>query len=366
MIFDFENGKTVKYNFSTKTAIGLSGKPVKDLKSQLSGITIKEIIECCDDEKYASFLDFVRRKCGYNIINIGTVLSHVPRYSKYEQIFSAGMNELIRFGDFTRTINDIPKSLIKISKKHNVKITDHFCDFWNRNIDSHLIGYKLKYVSLDDNDIFEILESNQCRYIRDKKYYIYHSYFNKLIEEYGYNAKSLFLYIDHLKTFEAIEDMSFLLEELYDYARMMNEISSKFDKYPRNFLTTHKIACRNYNRLKKEFQEELFKRRINEDYECSFGEYKFIYPKTTQEIKDEAVSQNNCVASYIDRVIDGKCHILFLRKKNDVDKSLVTLEVRNNCIVQAKRHFNDPITPEEREVIEKWNKKFSKIKEVVV
>ena len=187
----------------------------------------------------------------------------------------------------------------------------------------------------------------------------YYSYFNKLIEEYEYNPKALLLYLDTLKTFEAIEDMCHLLGELVDYARMMNTISPKFDKYPRNFLTTHKIACRNYNRLKKEFSEEIFRTRIDKNLECVFGEYQFIYPDSTQDIKDEAVAQNNCVASYIDKVIDGECHIMFLRKKSNPKESLVTIEIRNNHIVQARRRFNDPVTSEDQEAIDKWNKKFA-------
>lgn len=47
------------------------------------------------------------------------------------------------------------------------------------------------------------------------------SYFNILVNEYGYNAKDLRLYIDRIKTFEAIEDMAFLIRELCDYADMM-------------------------------------------------------------------------------------------------------------------------------------------------
>ena len=78
-------------------------------------------------------------------------------------------------------------------------------------------------------------------------------------------------------------------------------------------LTTHTITCRNYNRLKEQFDEEEFQSRINNNMEKTFGDYCFIYPKTTQEIKDETVQQNNCVASYIQSVIKGNCHILFLR-----------------------------------------------------
>lgn len=218
---------------------------------------------------------------------------------------------------------------------------------------------------MTDEDILEIWSTEKSVYNRDRCKYDYFSFFNLLIEEYGYNAKSLFRYIDTLKTFEAIESIPYLMQEIYDYARMMKTISPKFDKYPRNFLTTHKIACRNYNRLKKEFSEEIFRKRINRDYECAFGDYQFIYPTSTQDIKDEAVAQNNCVASYIDDVIDGKCHIMFLRKKSSPNSSLVTIEIRNNTIVQAKRRFNDPVTYEDQIAINFWNKKFSINKEKV-
>lgn len=41
--------------------------------------------------------------------------------------------------------------------------------------------------------------------------------------------------------------MNYILTELCDYANMMKQLSPKYDKYPRNLLTTHRIACRNYN-----------------------------------------------------------------------------------------------------------------------
>ena len=74
---------------------------------------------------------------------------------------------------------------------------------------------------------------------------------------------------------------------------------------------------------------------------------------------------SNCVSSYIDKVINGECHILFLRKKDSPDKSLVTIEVRNNQIVQARRKFNDPVNEEEQKVIDAFNNKFEKVKENV-
>ena len=361
LIFDYEDGRTVKYDFATKQAIGIKGKPVKDLRSQLSGFTMKQLIDCCDDEKYAKFLNFVKREESeyYPIYNIGTILNRIPSYSNYEQLFSAGIDEILDAGNkFKYKINDIPKALIKLCKNRQIKLSNNILEYYKKNPDAHLIAYKLEYMSLTDEDIYMIWSTDNYDYDRDTGYH-YWSYFNKLLDEFGYAAKPLLLYIDQLKTFEALEDIGTIMRELYDYANMMKTISHKFDKYPRHFLTTHKIACRNYNRMKKEFSEELFKKRINKQYECSFGDYIFIYPDSTQDIKDEAVSQNNCVASYIDKVIDGECHILFLRKKNKPDDSLVTIEVRNNRVVQARRRFNDPVTDEDQKAIDAFNKKFA-------
>lgn len=362
LIFDFEDGRNVKYDFATKTAIGIKGKPVKSLQSQLSGLTINQLCEYCEDEKYAKFLRFVKNSESryYEIWNIGTILKRVPFYNRFEQLFSAGIDDIINtrgssLADFKYSINDIPKSLLKICRKHSIKLSNDIVRFYKENPNAYCIAYKLDYISLNYDDIYEIWKTSENMYLYDAK-----SYFNILVNEYEYNAKDLWLYIDRIKTFEAIEDMSFFIHELHDYASMMRQLSNKYDKYPRHFLTTHKIACRNYNRMKKEFSEELFRKRIRKEYECSFGDYVFIYPKCTQDIKDEAVSQNNCVASYIDKVIDGKCHILFLRKKNKLNESLVTIEVRNNQIVQAKRRFNDDVTDEQQEVIDKFNEKFRK------
>lgn len=362
MIFDFEDGRTVKYDFATKQSIGIKGKPVNGLQSQLAGITMNQIIEWCDDKKYAKFLDFIRRKYPNYISNIGTILSKVPQYSKFEQIFSAGFDDIVD-GNFTKKINDIPKSLIKIARDRQIKISDRFCDYWKRNPDAHYLAYQLDYISLTNEDINKILSRENYNYADGIIHY--YSYFNKLIEEYGYNPKTLLLYIDTLKTFEAIEDMYYLLHELVDYARMMKIISPKFDKYPRNFLTTHKIACRNYNRLKKEFSEEIFRTRINKSLECSFGDYQFLYPNSTQDIKDEASMQSNCVASYIDKVIEGSCHIMFLRKKDNLNKSLITIEIRNNHIVQAKGKFNRDINEEEQTIINLWNKRYKEKSDVL-
>jgi len=352
LVFDLDDGKTVKYDFAKKVAIGKSGKVVKDLRTQLSGKSLDEVFNSCEDKNYAKFLRWVRNNSSCYITNIGTVLSHVPEYSRFEQFFSAGVDVLSNALSYD--IKHIPKGLIKICREYDIPLRDTLVKSYKEIPDAYNIVFSMSFVSLDKQDI---------RYLFTDTYYQsggYKSTYNRAIKDYGYTAKGLLKYLDYCKTYEAFNSIVSALGTLIDYAYMMKKISPKFDKYPRHLLTTHQIAARNYNRLKHQFDEIAFKKRINPDMEKTFGDYKFYYPRSTQDIKDEAVMQNNCVASYIQRVLDGECDILFLRYKELPDKSLVTIEVRNNHIVQARQKFNDPVTELQQDAINKWNEWYGK------
>ena len=365
LVFDFEDGTTVKYDFATKTCIGKKGLEVRDLRRQLKGISMNDVCECCTDKNYAQFLRFVmtqyRSNTHKDIYNVGTILEKVMHYARFEQFFSAGIGNNISTS-LSKKINDIPKGLITLARSHKyIKLNDAFVDNYKENPDGFLLPFKMSFMSLNQIDIIAILNTRHVQ----KKYYGEKSWqydlecvcvYNCLIKKYKYNAKSLLNYLDYLKSFEAIDDINYLLRELLDYVYMMTAISNKFEKYPKNFLTTHRISCRNYNHFKQQFDELKFTERIKEDMEICIGDYMFIYPKSTQDMKDEAAQQSNCIASYIQRVIDEECDILFLRKKEDIDKSLVTLEVRNNQIVDAKQKYNMPVSEKQQEIINKWNK----------
>lgn len=376
LIFVLSDGGTVKYDFATHTCIGKKGNVVKNLNTQLTGITIYDTIEKCVDKNYAKFLLYIRDNQPYEIYQLGTVLSRIENDSNIEQIFSAGYENIIYLSGFKYKTNDIPKGLIKLAKEKNIKITNKLVTDYKKHPDLFKLAYELDYISLNEELIDSLLFNTKRDFDysinRTNNFLFYDNKLIELIEEYyyytqngkiKYNYKDLLLYLDRLYTFEALDIHAYnFIRELKDYLYMVSSISKKCDKYPKNFLTTHQITCRNYERLKREYPEELFKNRINLDYEYKKGNYIFIYPKCVQDIKDEAVQQNNCVASYIDKVIDRKCHILFLRKKDEPYKSLVTIEVQNNKIIQAKRAYNDPILPEEKEAVDAWNKKFEKYK----
>jgi hypothetical protein len=64
------------------------------------------------------------------------------------------------------------------------------------------------------------------------------------------------------------------------------------------------------------------------------------------------------VATYIDKVINGETQIVFLRLREKSDVSLVTVEIRDNRIVQAKGYKNRQPNAEEKS----WLGTFAKSK----
>ena len=344
LVFDID-GKQCKYDFATHKAYGFSGKEVKSINSQLANHSIDEIIQSCDQPGYGYFLRDVKRTFGDTYYNIGTLLRKAERYSQLEPFYTAGVKRISDLPYLKTPFRDVPSGLLKLCREHDLSLNEDFIKYYKHNPDFYNVLYKLDYVTLDEGDLRRIV-SYSLRAL-------------DLVKQYGYVPKSLFLYLDRMATFEAL-DVFDTLTILRDTVQMSLAISPKYDKYPRYLKTTHDIVQRNYRRMKQEFDAEMFANRVKPQMEHTVGEYAFIYPKSPQDIKDEAVQQNNCVASYIDRVIRGECDILFMRNVESKDKSLVTLEVVDGKVVQKRQHYNYPTTKSQDEAIVKWEQWYAK------
>lgn len=366
IVFELENGTDVKYDLSTGKTYGKSGKEVKNLNGQLMGHNVYDVIESFEDPKYKKFLRYIlkhkincslsdKRREVDKVRNVGTFLSRIKDHSKFEQYFAAEIDNIEP--DIEYTLDQIPKQLIAICKEHNLELTNELVNQFKERPALFINVLSCECDNLSVQDKLQMLTVRwHCRN------------FFKLTDSrenqgYNYNIISLIKYIDQLMTYEALT-YSEVISELSDYCDMMNKLSPKFEKYPKHFLTTVRIATRNYNRLKQQFDEVKFVDKIDISFEWTDGEYIVIYPKSTQAMKDEAVQQSNCVASYIDKVINDQCKVVFLRDKKDKDKSLITMEVikyteansEKYRVKQAKGKSNREITPFEQTVVDKYEK----------
>ena len=64
-------------------------------------------------------------------------------------------------------------------------------------------------------------------------------------------------------------------------------------------------------------------------------------PREPNDLAIEGMTLHHCVKSYIDRVTDGKTNIMFIRKKNELDKPFFTVEVDNTKTIQQVHGFGN-------------------------
>lgn len=343
-----------KYDLSNGEVFNNRGTKVKSLTPYIRNYYLRDVINSVTDENYKNFLTFVNERFinkgsrGWTvdkITNVGTFLSRLKNFSMFEQYFSAGISKIST--DIRTPVSDLPKGFISWVKKYDLKIDQSLIDLYTRMPDRCRRLMTEHFEQIEGRDIIST--------------YFYAYNFNyivlELVKQYNYDYFSLLHYLDDLVTFEALRSVYYAAQELKDYCRMMSAMSGdneKFEKYPRYFLTTHAITVRNYERLKQFFDEKAFEKIVNTwkpRLEWEWEEFVFMFPSKIQDIKDEAVMQHNCVASYIQKVINGECFIMFLRLKDEKDKGNVTLEVRDLKIVQKEGSYRRQLTAKEKEAV---------------
>ena len=215
-------------------------------------------------------------------------------------------------------------------------------------------GYNQPYLYLDNN-LFDLsiqldfdgkkIRRNIIRAINDYNLNI-DSFCSFLLR--AYNVEGLTLgdlfstshYNDYLKMEKAIK---------HNQMRKMN-------KYPSHFLSQFHILKKEYNAFKKEYDNALFKEQCdNFRYlEKKYKKYQIVVPEKINEIENEADELHHCVRTYIDRVIDGRTLICFLRDNENVDKPLVTIEVKNGEVTQAYGIYDGKPEEDAIETMRKW------------
>lgn len=170
-------------------------------------------------------------------------------------------------------------------------------------------------------------------------------------------------FLDYITTGLYCQGIQFLnwdTRHIYkDYLSMSKEMYGKVkDKYPKHLKTEHDKVVLKYN-LWSKYREGIKVFNITDkqrELEYKDRGYSIVIPETSVDIIDEAINQCNCVASYIDDILDGNTFICFMRENNNLNDSYITIEVKNDTIVQVKGYANRNATIEELDFIKKWAK----------
>jgi len=211
--------------------------------------------------------------------------------------------------------------------------------------------------------IDKLCKSNVKMYLEEGHYSNkkeYHNTFINLINTYSLEFNRFIEFISYDLYSQGISQFDKnILTEYSDYLRMQISLYGKVkEKYPKYLRTEHDIIALKVSIYEKHKQELMLLNVVEnfKQYAYKDKEYCIVLPETSMEIVDEGIILSSCVSSYVDKVAKNETLIVFLRNVNEPDKSLVTVEVQNNSIVQAKGYANRPLIIEEEKFLRKWAK----------
>lgn len=181
----------------------------------------------------------------------------------------------------------------------------------------------------------------------------------EIIKMYHLEVKRLMIYIHYLNGVELIDFEEiintypeYLEQELQDNDGNKN----KMYKFPCNYYTEYyrqQARLRRKNELANYNPEEV-------EYEFAYLEYedeefKIILPRSPEDVQDEGDQQGHCVADrFMDMIAAGDTCVVFMRRSDRPNHSLITIEIRNNCIRQACIHNNYTVPERYRPWIRNW------------
>ncbi|MBQ8892524.1 MAG: PcfJ domain-containing protein [Bacilli bacterium] len=154
--------------------------------------------------------------------------------------------------------------------------------------------------------------------------------------------------------------------EYRDYLSIAKQLKlnmkDKTTLYPKNIKKAHDKVVKEYEEKKDKMLNNSIIRR-GKQLKCNIYQNKtyIIFPATTYDsLIDESSQQNNCVRTYAERIAKGECDIYFMRLSKDREHSLVTVEVKDNKVVQKRTKNNQVTTKSQNNFLQLWEDKILK------
>lgn len=148
------------------------------------------------------------------------------------------------------------------------------------------------------------------------------------------------------------------LDYLLMCLKLQYSLKDKKILFPKNLMQEHDRLVNLVEIVKNEANDRLIKERLEELNKNVYQNRKYIiFPApSVASLLDESRQMSNCVKSYCSRYALGETDIYFLRMIEHQDRSLVTVEINNNEIVQARTKYNEPINKSQENFLDKWKK----------
>ena len=252
----------------------------------------------------------------------------------------------------------------------------------------YLVKMKLYNLAIDGSELIDSGKTFKQRFKVDKKYYNFMKDINitssELLSLQFYNTTDIELlrfinnnkyYLEDIINYINIKELKKYCDKLdmkylYEYSDYIKwciklglDLNNKKILYPNNFIEAHdklekEIIIKNDSNIDKSIKKLSNILSLN-TYEI--GKYIIFPAKDIDDLIDESRQMHNCVRTYYEKYGNNESQIYFIRYKNSINESLVTIEVVNGKVVQARCKYNKDINAEMENTIKIWEKSLIKV-----
>ncbi len=249
-------------------------KQILDGNSKYNGEALRDVYFYNIAQKAAVFIVILKNW----LESYPDYLSHMDRKS-FENNFDAYM-----MSNFTTSLMECIKNMVKLYGPKNIDV-------------------KINWIN---NELQNLKSSDHNEY----------SYYSQSAERY---------FLDYIEMCSKmnLENMPWKFKSFDDVKRAHDQVVDIYNIFRDEAIA--KASQEKFDKVSKKWDKLTY----------DANNFCIIAPKSVSDITQEGITLHHCVRTYIEEVLNGRTNILFVRKKDEIDKPFYTLEIKSNAIRQC-------------------------------
>lgn len=280
-----------------------------------------------DIAKHCTYIDLLRliKETNKNTINKIELLSKMKLYN-----LALRADEFNNKGSFQEVFG-VSKDYYPFMRRNNITYVQLKILRLLKEKDINKIRYLEQFISYGDS-IYDLEEISN---------YISLNRFIKYSKMHHRNVKT-YLYKDYLR-----------------FAKLLGyDLKNNRYAFPKNLKEEHDKLEKQFEIQSKTIIQKAISKRNKELLVNKYKNNKFIIlpAPSLKALEDESKQQSNCVRTYAEKYANGSCDIYFMRNVKKPKESLVTVEVKNNKVVQSRIKYNNDPNESQLIFLKEWEK----------
>ena len=275
-----------------------------------------------------------------NVLNFNDFVEYFALFSDYpalEMLSKMGLSSLVSvlYQNYGGDLGFIPKEMRSPSSKKFIKLLAS-SEIRYFNTISDLVDCFRRDEDMCWEDFAKI--SSKYRKVQDLL----------RLKIPGLNLHQIVKYLDYVDEFQCCgydESVQLFADYLRNLKRLECDLTDRRLIYTNSLKREHDKAARKVSQIRDEKTCEQFVEVVNEPEYTQFAftgeDYSVICPSSPQDLFEEGRKLNHCVGSYLQDIAYKRTKIYFVRDNADKNKSLATMEIRDNNAVWQLRGFSN-------------------------